>query len=681
MRVSPLSFELYVRGAFSRGRFVVGERLVGLVAGCAPEGLGSVAAVLSRRRAADRGREHFLLYFLLSPHSPLLRRSRNVPNNHLVIAAIGDRTQINLPLTERTNMSSRRGKYALFVASGSRLHTASIRAFGSTVCGRIADGPLSRLTGSRARDGRAIAYRPAGERLESKALLSDVLGWGGGTAGNTNTVISPANIAALTEQYSHALDGQILADPVTATVDVTVGPIRGLQDVVFVATEQDTLYAFNVATGQLDWQTSLLKPGETPIPLSVTTTELGGVTGTPAIDPANNSIYLITTESYVAGRTTHFSKTLHAVDMSTGAERPGSPAVIADTGYNSRGKAVSRVGPSVVGTGSGSVNGRMYFYVNRQLQRVALSIVGDNLVMGFGAYGNDLPPEHGWILAYDVNSLARTGVFTDEPNGTDGGIWNSGGPIQHDSQGFLYTETGNGTFDTKLNRLGFPSRGDYGDSVLKLAIVPGYKGLNGTGIRVVDYYTPSNQAKLDQTDGDLASSGVLILPDGEGGPAHPNLLLASGKLGTIYVINRGQMGHFHQHADPIVQTLNAAITRSFDTPAYFDNTVYYAGVGDVLKSFSIANGMLVKTGQAGTPIPYPGASPVVSSNGTQNGIIWMTSKSGQLIAYNASNLSSTLWSTGLPGYSEFSIAAITDDGHVEVGAGSYLVGFGLGGIG
>jgi hypothetical protein len=307
---------------------------------------------------------------------------------------------------------------------------------------------------------------------------------------------------------------------------------------------------------------------------------------------------------------------------------------------------------------------------------VALTIVGDDLVIGFGSFG-DIPPEHGWILAYNKNALQLTGVFNDTPNGSDGGIWNSGAPIPVDSQGFLYTATGNGTFDTVLNSRGFPSRGDYGDSILKLQLDPGYKGLTGTGIRVVDYFTPRNQKRLEKGDIDLASSGILILPAGLGGPAHPNLLLASGKSGAIYVINRNRMGHFHPGSNDIVQLLTHRITASFDTPAYFDNTIYYAGVTDVLKSFSLVNGKLVQTGRASTVLPYPGSSPVVSSDGTQNGIVWVLSSARQLIAYDARNLSRQLWSAPLPGYSTFSIPAITDDGHVEIGAGAVLVGFGL----
>jgi hypothetical protein len=507
-------------------------------------------------------------------------------------------------------------------------------------------------------------------------LLSDVLGWSGGNGVTTDSLITPANISTLTKQYSDVVDGAIIAEPLSATVDVTVGPVHGSQNLVFVATENDSLYAFNSATGNLVWKNSLLKPGETPLPGSVTQTYLNGITSTPAIDLSNNTIYVLTTESYTSGKISHYTKTLHAINLSDGLEQAGSPVVIANTGYNARGKPVSEFGPSVPGTGAGSIHGRDYFYVPRQLQRPGLTFDGNNLVIAFGSFG-DVAPFHGWILTYNVNSLKQTGVFNDTPNGSDGGIWNSGAPIQVDSQGYLFTATGNGTFDTKLNRQGLPGRGDYGDSVLKLAIVPGYKGPNGTGIKVVGYFTPDNQAALNIDDKDLASSGVLLLPNGWGGPAHPNLLLASGKFGTIYVINRDDMGQFHKHSDDVVEELPGVMMASYDTPAFFDNTIYYAGVGDVVKAFTLKNGQLVETGHSTNSLPYPGANPEISSNGTANPIVWVISAANQLIAYDATNLSVQLWSGNLSLYSEFSVPDFTSDGHVEVGASDLLIGFGL----
>jgi hypothetical protein len=164
------------------------------------------------------------------------------------------------------------------------------------------------------RGGGAPAYRPLGEGLQSKTLRSDVLGWSGGTAGNANSLITPANISTLNEQYSDALDGPIIAEPVSATVNVTFGPNQGTQTLVFAATENDSLYAFNSASGKLDWEMGLLGPGEATIPESPTQTGLNGITSTPVIDLSNNTIYLVRSESYVSGKVFHYARALHAIN-------------------------------------------------------------------------------------------------------------------------------------------------------------------------------------------------------------------------------------------------------------------------------------------------------------------------------------------------------------------------------
>jgi hypothetical protein len=523
---------------------------------------------------------------------------------------------------------------------------------------------------------RATPYRPLGEGLESKRLLSDVLGWSGGKGGISDSPITPGNISSLTQQYADKVDGYIEAEPLVATVNITVGPNQGIQTVVFVATEGDSLYAFNLTTGQLDWHTNFLNPDVSSFPASVAIFHAQGIWGTPVIDPSTNSIYLVSSESYIAGNVDHYTKTLRELDLSNGTEMPGSPVVIADTGYVG-GTAVSFVGPSVRGTGAGSIKGRDYFYVLEEMQRPGLTIDGNNVVIAFGSSFGDQPPMHGWILAYNKTTLQQTGMFCVTPNGQNGGIWMDGDPIQVDSQGYLYTETGNGTFDAKLNFKGFPSRADYGDSVLKVALDPAFKGPNGYGLRVVDYFTPRDEAKLGKYDGDLASSGVLILPDGAGGRKHPSLLIASAKSGDLYIINRNNMGRFHRGFDNIAQQITGGVSSSFDTPGYFDGTIYYAGVADDLKSFAWVNGRLVQTGRGSYAIPYPGASPVISSDGAQNGLVWLLSSSNQLIAFNATDLTSELWSANLPGYNHFSIPDVTDFGYVAVGAGNTLVTFAL----
>lgn len=215
---------------------------------------------------------------------------------------------------------------------------------------------LVNLTRGSRRGGHAMSYRPTGEFLESKALLSGSLSWSGGNGGTQNSQITPANIPQLTQQYTDVVDGLIVAEPLVASVNVSVGPNPGAQSLVFVATQRDSLYAFNASTGQLAWQTSFLTPSERTLPASETDFQGSGIIGTPVIDPATNSLYLVSSECYAAGNVIHYTKTLHAIDMSDGTERSGSPAVIADTGYVGN-KAVSFAGPSVRGTGAGSVRG------------------------------------------------------------------------------------------------------------------------------------------------------------------------------------------------------------------------------------------------------------------------------------------------------------------------------------
>ncbi len=159
-----------------------------------------------------------------------------------------------------------------------------------------------------------------------------MLGWTGGNGGTQNSLITPANISNLAQQYADVVDGVIVAEPLVASFNVTVGPNRGIQSLVFVATKNDSLYAFNVTTGQLVWHTSFLTPGETALPSSETYFQGSGIVGTPAIDASTNTIYLVSSQSYAAGDVTHYTKTLDAIDMSDGTERRGSPAVIADTG-------------------------------------------------------------------------------------------------------------------------------------------------------------------------------------------------------------------------------------------------------------------------------------------------------------------------------------------------------------
>jgi hypothetical protein len=364
--------------------------------------------------------------------------------------------------------------------------------------------------------------------LEPRTLLSNVsvLSYRNGTSNTgdypAETVLTPANVKSSTfgKLFSTPIDGQVYAQPlVVAGEDVTVGPQPGRHNVVLVATENDSLYAIDAASGAILWQAGFIDPaaGITAVPSNDTQsgviTPEAGITSTPVIDPATNIIYVVAQTKDQEPDGPNYISTLHAINIATGAEALGGPVDIADTIYQN-GVYTYVSGPAVKGDGNASVGGVVPFNALRANQRPALTLANGQVYIAFASFG-DIEPYHGWILGYNASTLQPSAVFNDTPNGFDGGIWQSGAGLAVDGQGNLYVETGIGTFDENLTAQGFPSLGDYGDSVLKLAPDPSTTAsnpnANGWGLKVVDYFTPSNQSTLDATDGDVGSGGVTLL--------------------------------------------------------------------------------------------------------------------------------------------------------------------------
>src|SRR5262249_18936852 len=245
-------------------------------------------------------------------------------------------------------------------------------------------------------------------------------------------------------------------------------------------------------------------------------------------------------------------------------------------------------------------------------------------------------------MGYDAATLRQVAVFNTTPNGGRGGIWESGGALAADDQGNIYVETGNGSFDGTTPPGAFPADADYGDTVLKLAVdptsSPSNPNPNGWGLTVADFFTPFNQQDLADLDLDLGSGGPMLLPDALGSADHPHLLLASGKEGRIYLIDRDNMGKFDSTGDHVVQEPDAGVIKcSFDTPALFNNSFYYAGAfGDVAQAFSITGGMLSgPTSSSADGFGYPGATASISANGSNDGIVWMLDRgTNELRAYD-----------------------------------------------
>ncbi len=450
---------------------------------------------------------------------------------------------------------------------------------------------------------------------------------------NTNEIVlttGNVNYKQFGKVFSQPVDGLVYAQPLyVPAVNI---PSQGTHNVVYIATEHDSIFAFDAdsaGSGPL-WQTSLINPaaGVTTVPAS--DVELApcqsvgpeiGITGTPVIDPANGTMYLLARTLETSGTVSNYVQRLHALDITTGAEQPGSPVVISAT---------------VAGNGEDSTNGTVAFDPFLQNSRVSLLLVNGVVYMGWASLC-DRQPYHGWVLGYDESTLEQVQVFNTSPNFAASGIWQGGGGIAADAEGDLYLNTANGRFD-------IPAGGvEWGDSILRL---------NPTsGLTVADYFTPFTQYTDDAEDLDLGSGGPLLLPDQTSGPTH--LVISVGKDGTIYLVNRDNMGHFNPiNNSQAVQSLLNALGEITNTPTYFNNQVYFWAAGDYLKQFTLQQGLLseapVSTGSLKSG--YPGAVMGVSANGTANGIIWAleTDKHANLgpavlRAYDAANISRELY--------------------------------------
>jgi len=441
----------------------------------------------------------------------------------------------------------------------------------------------------------------------------------------TPTLVSGGQFGKL---FSQTVDGLVYAQPLY--VPNVYIPGKGTHNVVYIATEHDSVYAWDADnnTGGNSaplWQTSFINPsrGVTTISSNDVNCPDGvvpeiGVTSTPVIDVSTNTIYVLA-ESKENGIFVH---RLHALDITTGAEKFGGPVTIAG---------------SVPGTGAGSSGGRLTFDPSLHLNRSGLLLTtGSNIIIAW-ASNCDNPPFHGWIMSYSAATLNQTAVWATTPNGDGGGTWMSGGGIAADPNGSVYFATGNGTFDTS----GTPI--DFGDSVIRMT-------LNGSGPAVADYFTPYDQGNLESGDIDVASGGPLLLPD-QPGP-HPKELIQVGKEGSIYVIDRTNMGHYNpRNNSQIVQNLTGQVGGIYGMPAYWNGNVYFGASYDALKAFSVTNGMLSSTPTSSSALTftYPGATPSISANGDNDAILWVlqtdTRNNGKevLRAYDATNLASELY--------------------------------------
>lgn len=473
------------------------------------------------------------------------------------------------------------------------------------------------------------------------------------------------NTATFGKLFSCAVDGAIYAQPLW----MPQVPVNGAKhNLVVVATQHDSVYAFDADASPCAtlWHFSLLDSahgggtgaaGETSVPSSPPNGVIGngfgditpevGITGTPVIDTATNTIYVVSKSVIPSSSPLTFFQRLHALDLVTGGEKFGGPLSISAT---------------VPGTGDGSSGGMVLFDAANEHQRSGLALSGGFVYIAWASH-EDHSPYHGWVIAYTTDLSQQAAVFNTSPNGGLAGIWMSGAAPAFDSSGNIYFSTGNGTFDTSATVPPQAPNNDFGDSVLRMG--PPAAGT----LQLADFFTPFNQSSLNAGDVDVAAGGVVLLPNLSSGK---QILVQVGKDGTIHVLDRSNLGQFCSTCPArdaqIVQEIQGQVNGMWGTPAYWNKNLYIGGAqdggssGDNLKAFSFnaANAQPLSstpTSMSSLVYNFSGPTPSVSSNGTTNGIVWALDNSqygpptpngsgpAVLHAYDATNLANELWNS------------------------------------
>ena len=441
--------------------------------------------------------------------------------------------------------------------------------------------------------------------------------------------LTPQNVNA--KQFgklgAFKVDGAVYAQPLFIPgVEV---PGKGTHDVLFVATEHDSVYAFD-ATRPEDpplWQVSFLDKARGTIPLSEDMVQCPfirpevGITSTPVIDIKTGTLYVLARTAIrpAIGDNKYFQH-LHALAITTGVEKFGGPKLIT---------------ASVPGRGAGRSNRDVVFDPLHENPRAALTLANGDVYLTW-ASSCDVDPYHGWVISYDAQTLAQKAVLNVNPDGSEAGIWLSDTGPAVDSEGNLYVPTGNGTFDATSGGR------DYGDSVLKL---------NGSSLAIRDYFTPFNQAAILAGDADVGSSGPTLLPDQPG--QHRHLLLQPTKDSTIYVIDRDNMGQYHRDRNDLVQIIHLP-GAGFGAMAYWNGHAFFAASDDYLRSYAIKNGRLIPSESSAMKFVTSGATPSISADGNKNAIVWALStktwngpdnRAAVLYAFDATKLGQPIYTS------------------------------------
>jgi hypothetical protein len=434
------------------------------------------------------------------------------------------------------------------------------------------------------------------------------------------------NVARFGKLFTRTVSSIVWAQPLYVP-NVAIAN-KGTRNVLYVMTEVGDVFAFdadNAAESAPLWERYLI----------VGTPGLGldYSVGCPVIDLASNTIFLVVKLRGVSGAPQF---RLHALDIRSGADRPNSPVTIT---------------ASVPGTGRGSVNGVQTLRPGSQKQRPGLLLANGNVYIAFGASVDELDPNaiwNGWVIAYNATTLQRTAAFMVSPDANGGGIWHAAGGLAADAQGNVYAVTGNGQNNPNSFSAGSGGR-DYGNSIIKLS----------PSLTLLDYFTPFNQEFMERTDQDLGSGGPMLVPG-------TNLLVSGEKLGSLYIVDRSNMGRYNpNNNNQIVQNWQAVNGHLHGAPAYWNGPngphIYVWSENDFFKAFKFNGTSFNTTPAMKSTFPnapgMPGGMLSLSANGATagSGIIWASMPlkgdankgivPGIVRAFDANNLGNELWNS------------------------------------
>ncbi len=438
---------------------------------------------------------------------------------------------------------------------------------------------------------------------------------------SSETTLTPANVNVVSfgKRGTVPVQGYVFGQPLyISNMTMSDGTVHNL---VVVATEHDQVYGIDADTYQVMWQRSLLDSQGliTPIPTSdVNCTVLGtevGVTGTPVIDPSSETVYLVAATKNLQSGQAVYQQNVYALNLTNGQ---------------------NRLPPTAIKSPSGAGYGSASFDPLLNLQRSALLLENGNVYVSWASHC-DNGAYTGWLMAFNASTLAMSMAWTPDPSGIEGGMWMSGGGSSADSSGNVFLSVGNGWSDA-------PSGGaNYGDSTVRLSTTGGRIG-------VADYFMPYDYTKLLNEDLDLGAGTPVLLPE-QTGARYPNLLVTGGKDGTIYLLNRDNLGQWHANDDSqVVQSFQIPSAAVFDTPVFWNNTLYYGLTGFAMQAFAYdpstqqINPTPVST--SSMTLAYPGSSPTLSSNSGSNAILWSLEAAGNqgiFRAFDPNDLSNELY--------------------------------------